>query len=82
MASSVVLGNGCKIQNNVSLYEGVVCEEEVFWTLRFHEWYNPCYEQALGIIYTAWAKEQLSVPMRPLLVASRLAPIALWVQEL
>ena len=30
VASSVVLGNGCKIQNNVSLYEGVVCEEEVF----------------------------------------------------
>ena len=30
VASSVVLGDGCKIQNNVSLYEGVVCEEEVF----------------------------------------------------
>jgi len=30
VASGVHLGNGSKVQNNVSLYEGVVCEEEVF----------------------------------------------------
>ena len=30
VASKVILGNGCKVQNNVSLYEGVVCENEVF----------------------------------------------------
>jgi UDP-2-acetamido-3-amino-2,3-dideoxy-glucuronate N-acetyltransferase len=26
----VVIGNGCKIQNNVSIYEGVVLEDDVF----------------------------------------------------
>jgi len=30
IASKVELGRGCKVQNNVSLYEGVICEEEVF----------------------------------------------------
>lgn len=30
IGSGVVIGRGCKIQNNVSLYSGVVCEEEVF----------------------------------------------------
>jgi UDP-2-acetamido-3-amino-2,3-dideoxy-glucuronate N-acetyltransferase len=30
VASHVVLGKNVKIQNNVSLYEGVVCEDDVF----------------------------------------------------
>ncbi len=30
VASGVVLGRGVKVQNNVSLYEGVICEDEVF----------------------------------------------------
>jgi UDP-2-acetamido-3-amino-2,3-dideoxy-glucuronate N-acetyltransferase len=30
VASKVVIGDRCKIQNNVSLYEGVVLEDEVF----------------------------------------------------
>lgn len=30
VASGVKLGKGCKVQNNVSLYSGVICEEEVF----------------------------------------------------
>lgn len=30
VASGVALGDGCKVQNNVSLYAGVVCEEAVF----------------------------------------------------
>ena len=30
IASGVVLGNGVKVQNNVSIYEGVICEDEVF----------------------------------------------------
>lgn len=30
VASKVVLGNNCKVQNNVSLYEGLVCEDDVF----------------------------------------------------
>lgn len=27
---SVIMGNGCKVQNNVSLYKGVTLEDEVF----------------------------------------------------
>ncbi len=30
VAPTVVIGNRCKIQNNVSLYDGVVLEDEVF----------------------------------------------------
>lgn len=30
VAAGAVLGNGCKVQNNVSLYAGVVCEDDVF----------------------------------------------------
>lgn len=30
VASKVIIGDRCKIQNNVSLYEGVVLEDEVF----------------------------------------------------
>jgi UDP-2-acetamido-3-amino-2,3-dideoxy-glucuronate N-acetyltransferase len=30
VANHVVIGDGCKIQNNVSLYEGVILEEFVF----------------------------------------------------
>ncbi len=30
VAAHVRLGDGCKVQNNVSLYEGVMCEENVF----------------------------------------------------
>jgi UDP-2-acetamido-3-amino-2,3-dideoxy-glucuronate N-acetyltransferase len=30
VASGVELGDRCKIQNNVSLYTGVICEEDVF----------------------------------------------------
>lgn len=30
VAPSVRLGAGCKVQNNVSLYDGVICEDEVF----------------------------------------------------
>jgi len=30
VADDVRLGNHCKVQNNVSLYTGVVCEDEVF----------------------------------------------------
>ncbi|MBB6276260.1 acyltransferase [Porphyromonas circumdentaria] len=30
IAPQVRLGNGCKVQNNVSLYTGVVCEDDVF----------------------------------------------------
>jgi UDP-2-acetamido-3-amino-2,3-dideoxy-glucuronate N-acetyltransferase len=30
VADHVVLGNGVKVQNNVSLYEGVICADEVF----------------------------------------------------
>ena len=30
VASRVIIGDRCKIQNNVSLYEGVVLEDEVF----------------------------------------------------
>lgn len=30
IAAKVILGKGCKVQNNVSLYEGVICEDEVF----------------------------------------------------
>ncbi len=30
VSNNVVIGNGCKIQNNVSLYEGVVLENYVF----------------------------------------------------
>jgi UDP-2-acetamido-3-amino-2,3-dideoxy-glucuronate N-acetyltransferase len=30
VAGSVVLGRGCKVQNNVSLYDGVELEDEVF----------------------------------------------------
>ena len=26
----VILGNGVKVQNNVSLYTGVICEDDVF----------------------------------------------------
>ena len=29
-ANNVVLGSNCKIQNNVSLYEGVVCRRGCF----------------------------------------------------
>src|SRR3954451_14317671 len=30
VSPDVVLGNNCKVQNNVSLYTGVVCEDDVF----------------------------------------------------
>lgn len=30
VSPDVVLGDGCKVQNNVSIYTGVVCEEGVF----------------------------------------------------
>lgn len=30
IGSNVVVGDGCKIQNNVSLYKGVVLEDDVF----------------------------------------------------
>ena len=30
VAKDVVVGRGCKVQNNISLYEGVVLEDEVF----------------------------------------------------
>lgn len=30
IGAEVVLGTGCKVQNNVSLYTGVVCEDDVF----------------------------------------------------
>jgi UDP-2-acetamido-3-amino-2,3-dideoxy-glucuronate N-acetyltransferase len=30
IASNVIIGDGCKIQNNVSLYEGVTLENDVF----------------------------------------------------
>ncbi len=30
IASGVVLGNGVKVQNNVSIYTGVECEDDVF----------------------------------------------------
>lgn len=30
VSNRVIVGDGCKIQNNVSLYEGVVLEEQVF----------------------------------------------------
>jgi UDP-2-acetamido-3-amino-2,3-dideoxy-glucuronate N-acetyltransferase len=30
VANRVAIGNGCKIQNNVSLYEGVILEDYVF----------------------------------------------------
>lgn len=30
ISPDVVLGNGCKVQNNVSVYTGVICEEDVF----------------------------------------------------
>ncbi len=30
VAPGVILGNGVKVQNNVSIYTGVVCEEDVF----------------------------------------------------
>lgn len=30
VAPGVVLGNNVKVQNNVSIYEGVVCEDDVF----------------------------------------------------
>lgn len=30
IARNVVIGDGAKIQNNVSVYEGVICEDEVF----------------------------------------------------
>lgn len=30
VSPQVVLGNGCKVQNNVSLYTGVTCDAEVF----------------------------------------------------
>lgn len=30
VAGQVTIGNGCKIQNNVSLYKGVILEDEVF----------------------------------------------------
>lgn len=30
IASGVILGNGVKVQNNVSIYTGVVCEDNVF----------------------------------------------------
>jgi len=30
VANGVLLGNGVKVQNNVSLYTGVVCEDDVF----------------------------------------------------
>jgi UDP-2-acetamido-3-amino-2,3-dideoxy-glucuronate N-acetyltransferase len=30
IAPQVVLGNGVKVQNNVSLYTGLVCEDDVF----------------------------------------------------
>jgi UDP-2-acetamido-3-amino-2,3-dideoxy-glucuronate N-acetyltransferase len=30
IGSGVIIGKGCKIQNNVSLYTGVICEEDVF----------------------------------------------------
>lgn len=30
VAPGVILGNNVKVQNNVSIYEGVVCEDDVF----------------------------------------------------
>jgi UDP-2-acetamido-3-amino-2,3-dideoxy-glucuronate N-acetyltransferase len=30
VAPTVVIGNGCKIQNNVSLYDGVILKDDVF----------------------------------------------------
>ena len=30
ISPKVVLGNNCKVQNNVSIYTGVVCEDDVF----------------------------------------------------
>lgn len=30
VAGTVVLGNGCRLQNNVSLYDGIVFEDDVF----------------------------------------------------
>ncbi len=30
VASGVILGNNVKVQNNVSIYEGVICEDDVF----------------------------------------------------
>lgn len=30
VSPEVVLGNNCKVQNNVSIYTGVICEDDVF----------------------------------------------------
>jgi len=30
ISPKVIIGNGVKIQNNVSVYTGVICEDEVF----------------------------------------------------
>ena len=30
IADKAILGNGCKVQNNVSVYTGVICEDDVF----------------------------------------------------
>ena len=40
---NVKVGNGCKIQNNVSLYEGVILEDEVFCgpSMVFTNVFNP-----------------------------------------
>ena len=43
VADRVVIGDGCKIQNNVSLYEGVTLEDDVFCgpSMVFTNVYNP-----------------------------------------
>lgn len=40
---NVVLGDNCKVQNNVSIYEGVICEDDVFLgpSMVFTNVYNP-----------------------------------------
>ena len=30
IANDVIVGNGCKIQNNVSIYDSVILEDNVF----------------------------------------------------
>ena len=43
IASKVILGNNVKVQNNVSIYEGVFCEDDVFLgpSMVFTNVYNP-----------------------------------------
>lgn len=36
VSPDVVLGDKVKVQNNVSIYTGVICEDDVFWVLRWY----------------------------------------------